>query len=261
MTSLAFKPGDWVVYPAHGVGNITAIEKLCVANTPLEYYVIVWTGKDAWKIMVPVDKANPLGLRSLAPPAVAAAALRTVHKKPKQAKSSWKKKLNECRQKVTSGDLISIAEVVRDLRYKDSERALVESNLLETAIKRLAREIALIEGVSEEDAREQIMIKGGMTNGTPPSSPKPTAPKTRQQPSRKVAEWRPKSSRDILDEIWDQPPISTEEQLVTSPTAASASPRQRVSKPKAYFGGTLMTQDQIPNGDMMKIKDGQWVPR
>ncbi len=116
-----FRPDDFVVYPAHGVGKILSIEEQEVAGFKLELFVIYFE-KDKMTLRVPTNKAVESGLRPLATPEVVAHAMKTLRGKARIKKAMWSRRAQEYEQKINSGDLIAIAEVVRDLHRADDQR-------------------------------------------------------------------------------------------------------------------------------------------
>ena len=152
-----FRPDDYVVYPAHGVGQIVTIETQEIAGTELELFVITFA-KDKMTLRVPTNKATDSGLRSLSPPDVIEKAMTTLKGKAKVKKAMWSRRAQEYEQKINSGDLIAIAEVVRDLHRTDDQReqSYSERQLYEAALERLTREIAAAGGMDETGASAQI---------------------------------------------------------------------------------------------------------
>ena len=152
-----FKPNDFVVYPAHGVGKIVSIEKQEVAGFALELFVISFE-KDKMTLRVPTNKAEEVGMRSLSSPDVVADAMKTLKGKARVKKAMWSRRAQEYEQKIKSGDLIAIAEVVRDLHRGDDQReqSYSERQLYEAALERLTREIAAVSNGSETDAAAEI---------------------------------------------------------------------------------------------------------
>lgn len=153
----AFRPDDFVVYPAHGVGRITAIEEQVIGGMPLELYVIAFE-KDKMTLRVPTARAVETGLRPLAGGDIVAQAMKTLKGKAKVKKAMWSRRAQEYEQKINSGDLIAIAEVVRDLHRQDDQReqSYSERQLYEAALERLTRELAAIQG-DESAAGKQIV--------------------------------------------------------------------------------------------------------
>ena len=152
-----FKPEDFVVYPAHGVGRIVKVEKQEVAGFELELFVIAFE-KDKMTLRVPTNKATEAGLRPLSSPDIVAHAMKTLKGKAKVKKAMWSRRAQEYEQKINSGDLIAIAEVVRDLHRADDQReqSYSERQLYESALDRLTREIAAVNGNDEAAASREI---------------------------------------------------------------------------------------------------------
>ena len=151
-----FRPDDYVVYPAHGVGQIISIEEQEVAGFKLELFVITFE-KDKMTLRVPTHKATEIGMRSLSSPDVIAKAMTTLKGKAKVKRAMWSRRAQEYEQKINSGDLISIAEVVRDLHRTDDQReqSYSERQLYEAALERLTREVAAVSGGDEISAAKQ----------------------------------------------------------------------------------------------------------
>jgi CarD family transcriptional regulator len=152
-----FRANDFVVYPAHGVGKIVTIEEQEVAGMKLELFVISFE-KDKMTLRVPTAKANSVGMRSLSTPDLVDEALKTLKGKAKVKRAMWSRRAQEYEQKINSGDLISIAEVVRDLhRAEDQpEQSYSERQLYEAALERLTREVAAVEKVDETNAAKKV---------------------------------------------------------------------------------------------------------
>jgi CarD family transcriptional regulator len=152
-----FSANDFVVYPAHGVGKIVSIEKQEVAGFELELFVISFE-KDKMTLRVPTHKATEIGMRGLSSPDVVANAMKTLKGKAKVKKAMWSRRAQEYEQKINSGDLIAIAEVVRDLHRADDQReqSYSERQLYEAALERLTREIAAVAGNDEKSAAQEI---------------------------------------------------------------------------------------------------------
>ena len=154
---LEFRPNDYVVYPAHGVGQIISIEEQDVAGFSLELFVISFE-KDKMTLRVPTNKVTESGLRSLSSPDVISQAMKTLKGKAKVKRAMWSRRAQEYEQKINSGDLISIAEVVRDLHRTDDQReqSYSERQLYEAALERLTREVAAVSGSDEIAAAKQV---------------------------------------------------------------------------------------------------------
>ncbi|MBE1296543.1 CarD family transcriptional regulator [Phycobacter azelaicus] len=154
---LEFRPNDYVVYPAHGVGQIISIEEQEVAGFALELFVITFE-KDKMTLRVPTNKAVEVGMRSLSSPDVISQAMKTLKGKAKVKRAMWSRRAQEYEQKINSGDLIAIAEVVRDLHRTDDQReqSYSERQLYEAALERLTREVAAVSDGDEISAAKQV---------------------------------------------------------------------------------------------------------
>lgn len=154
---LEFRPNDYVVYPAHGVGQIISIEEQEVAGYALELFVVSFE-KDKMTLRVPTNKATEIGMRGLSSPDVINQAMKTLKGKAKVKRAMWSRRAQEYEQKINSGDLIAIAEVVRDLHRTDDQReqSYSERQLYEAALERLTREVAAVAGGDEIQAAKQV---------------------------------------------------------------------------------------------------------
>ena len=155
--SLTFGVGQSVVYPAHGVGKITGVEKQTVAGMDLEVYVVAFD-QDKMILRVPTNRAEASGMRALAGSKLVDDALKTLGGKARVKRTMWSRRAQEYEAKINSGDLISIAEVVRDLhRGEDQpEQSYSERQLYESALDRMARELAAVENIDKTDAMEKL---------------------------------------------------------------------------------------------------------
>ncbi len=152
-----FRPNDFVVYPAHGVGQIVSIEEREIAGMQLELFVISFE-KDKMTLRVPTDKATQVGMRSLSSLDIVSKAMATLKGKARVKRAMWSRRAQEYEQKINSGDLLSIAEVVRDLHRADDQReqSYSERQLYEAALERLTREVAAVTGQDEAGAMKQV---------------------------------------------------------------------------------------------------------
>ena len=152
-----FRPNEYVVYPAHGVGQIVSIEEQQVAGISLELFVISFE-KDKMTLRVPTNKAVQIGMRSLSSPDVILKAMTTLKGKAKVKRAMWSRRAQEYEQKINSGDLIAIAEVVRDLHRSDDQReqSYSERQLYEAALERLTREVAAVDHGDEAAATKRV---------------------------------------------------------------------------------------------------------
>ncbi|MFY8039731.1 MAG: CarD family transcriptional regulator [Bosea sp. (in: a-proteobacteria)] len=156
-TRLGFKTGEFVVYPAHGVGQITAIEEQEVAGFKLELFVVSFA-KDKMTLRVPTAKAATVGLRKLADEAVVTKALETLTGRARVKRTMWSRRAQEYEAKINSGDIIAISEVVRDLHRSEAqpEQSYSERQLYEAALDRMVREIAAVDNVTDTEALKKI---------------------------------------------------------------------------------------------------------
>jgi len=158
-TRNGFKTGEFIVYPAHGVGQISAIEEQEVAGHKLELFVIDFQ-KDKMRLKVPVAKAASIGMRKLSETDYVDRALKVVQGRARVKRTMWSRRAQEYDAKINSGDLISISEVVRDLYRAENqpEQSYSERQLYEAALDRMAREIAAVNRVSETEAVHLIEV-------------------------------------------------------------------------------------------------------
>ena len=152
-----FRPNEYVVYPAHGVGQIVSVEEQEIAGLTLELFVISFE-KDKMTLRVPTNKAIQIGMRSLSSPDVVMKAMTTLKGKAKVKRAMWSRRAQEYEQKINSGDLIAIAEVVRDLHRNDDQReqSYSERQLYEAALERLTREVAAVYDGDEAAATKKV---------------------------------------------------------------------------------------------------------
>jgi CarD family transcriptional regulator len=152
-----FRANEFVVYPTHGVGKIVSIEKSEIAGVRLELFVISFE-KDKMTLRVPTTKVARNGMRTLSSPDVVTKALEILKGRARVKRAMWSRRATEYEAKINSGDLISIAEVVRDLFRADSqpEQSYSERQLFEAAFDRLTREVAAVEKIDENAAAKRV---------------------------------------------------------------------------------------------------------
>jgi CarD family transcriptional regulator len=152
-----FKANEFVVYPAHGVGQILAIEEQEIAGAKLELFVINFI-KDKMTLRVPTAKVANVGMRKLSDPALVKRALDTLKGRARVKRTMWSRRAQEYEAKINSGDIVAIAEVVRDLYRSESqpEQSYSERQLYEAALDRLSREIAVVQHSTETEAVKEI---------------------------------------------------------------------------------------------------------
>jgi CarD family transcriptional regulator len=156
-TRHGFKTNEWIVYPSHGVGRIVAIEEQEIAGMALELFVITFD-KDKMTLRVPTGKSQSVGMRKLADDGIVKRAMETLKGRARIKRTMWSRRAQEFEAKINSGDLVSIAEVVRDLFRADNqpEQSYSERQLYEAALDRMTREIAACEKTDERGASQRI---------------------------------------------------------------------------------------------------------
>jgi CarD family transcriptional regulator len=152
-----FRTNEFIVYPAHGVGQIVAIEEQEVAGARLELFVINFV-KDKMTLRVPTSKVTSVGMRKLAESGIIKRALDTLKGRARIKRTMWSRRAQEYEAKINSGDIVSIAEVVRDLYRSESqpEQSYSERQLYELAVDRLSREVAAVQRITETEAVKEI---------------------------------------------------------------------------------------------------------
>jgi len=152
-----FKANEFVVYPAHGVGKIVAIEEQEIAGMALELFVINFE-KEKLTLRVPTGKLETVGMRKLSEEPAVKKAMEILKGRARVKRTMWSRRAQEYVAKINSGDLISIAEVVRDLYRSEAqpEQSYSERQLYEDALDRMAREIAAVEKLDERGAVQRI---------------------------------------------------------------------------------------------------------
>jgi CarD family transcriptional regulator len=156
-TKQGFKTGEHIVYPSHGVGRIVSIDEQEVAGFKLELFVIAFA-KDKMTLRVPTTKIASVGMRKLSEPAIVARSLDTLKGRARIKRTMWSRRAQEYEAKINSGDLIAIAEVVRDLYRSDAqpEQSYSERQLYEAALDRMARELAAVDDLTDAEAVKLI---------------------------------------------------------------------------------------------------------
>lgn len=157
-TKIAFNSGDFVVYPAHGVGKVADISTQKIGGTDLELIVVNFD-KDKMTLRVPLCKAESVGLRKISEMSTMNEAVNVLKGKAKVKKIMWSRRAQEYENKINSGSPIAIAEVVRDLYRREnlSEQSYSERQIYEQALDRLANEYAICENISSGDAMKKLL--------------------------------------------------------------------------------------------------------
>jgi CarD family transcriptional regulator len=154
---LKFKTNEFVVYPAHGVGKIVDIEEQEIAGMKLELYVIDFE-KERMRLRVPTGKSETVGMRKLSDKPRIEDALKVLRGRARVKRTMWSRRAQEYEAKINSGDIIAVAEVVRDLfrSERQPEQSYSERQLYEAALDRLAREVAAVRKVTDAMAVTEI---------------------------------------------------------------------------------------------------------
>ena len=157
-SGIAFNSGDFVVYPAHGVGKVSDISKQKIAGSELELIVVNFD-KDKMTLRIPMAKADTVGLRKISEASTMDDAVNVLKGKAKVKKMMWSRRAQEYENKINSGNPIAIAEVVRDLYRQDNlaEQSYSERQIYEQALGRLAYEYAVCLYISSDEATQKLI--------------------------------------------------------------------------------------------------------
>jgi CarD family transcriptional regulator len=154
---LGFKTGEFIIYPAHGLGKIVAIEEQEIAGFKLELFVVSFL-KEKMTLRVPVAKVAQVGMRKLSDAATIQKALDVLTGRARIKRTMWSRRAQEYEAKINSGDIIAVAEVVRDLYRSEAqpEQSYSERQLYEAALDRLMSEISAVEDITDTEALKKI---------------------------------------------------------------------------------------------------------
>lgn len=154
-----FGAGDYVVYPAHGVGQIDGIETTTIGGMKVSLYAITFE-KDRMRLKIPVIKAKTSGLRKLSSANRLKDAMKTLQGRARIRRTMWSRRAQEYELKINSGDPVAIAEVLRDLKRStdDTEQSYSERQIYQSALQRLAREVAAVQSITEIQAAEKLEV-------------------------------------------------------------------------------------------------------
>ena len=157
-SKIAFNSGEFVVYPAHGVGKVADISTQKIGGAELELIVVNFD-KDKMTLRVPLSKAESVGLRKISETPVMDEALGVLKGKAKVRKIMWSRRAQEYENKINSGSPVAIAEVVRDLYRREnlSEQSYSERQIYEQALDRLANEYAICNNIRAGDATKKLL--------------------------------------------------------------------------------------------------------
>lgn len=154
-----FNVGDKIVYPMHGAGTIDAIEEKDILGEKQNYYIIKMPGEV--KVMVPISKASDIGVRSIIDKAEAGKVLEVLEANETEMSNNWNKRYKENMEKMKSGSIYEVADVVRNLSYKQKEKGLStgEKKMLNNAKQILVSELVLAEHASENEVENLVENK------------------------------------------------------------------------------------------------------
>ena len=153
-----FKPGQHIVYPAHGVGQVTSIEQEVIAGFDIEVFVVLFE-QDKMTLRVPTMKAANSGMRALSNENILKDAFTTLKGRARIKRTMWSRRAQEYEAKINSGDLILVSEVVRDLHRGETQpdQSYSERQLYESALDRMVREVAAINKIDRGIALDEVL--------------------------------------------------------------------------------------------------------
>ena len=154
-----FNVGDNIVYPMHGAGTIHAIEKKNILNEEQDYYIISMPGEV--KVMVPTDKAEEIGVRSIIDKNDVSKVLNILEENETEMSDNWNKRYRDNMDKMKSGNIYEVADVVRNLSFKQKEKGLStgEKKMLNNAKQILVSELVLVESVPQSEIEKIVENK------------------------------------------------------------------------------------------------------
>ena len=154
-----FNVGDKIVYPMHGAGTIDAIEEKNILGEKQNYYIIKMPGEV--KVMVPTDKAEEVGVRNVIGKDEAAKVMSVLGQNETEMSQNWNKRYRDNMDKMKSGDIYEVADVVRNLSFKQKEKGLStgEKKMLNNAKQILVSELVLAEHASQEEVEQLVENK------------------------------------------------------------------------------------------------------
>ncbi len=157
-SKIVFNSGDFVVYPAHGVGKVADITKQKIAGSELELIVVNFD-KDKMTLRIPMAKAETTGLRRISASDTMDEALGVLKGKARVKKVMWSRRAQEYENKINSGNPVAVAEVIRDLYRSENlaEQSYSERQIYEQALDRLANEYAVCQNISSADATKKLL--------------------------------------------------------------------------------------------------------
>lgn len=152
-----FKVGDKVVYPMHGAGIIQAIEEREVLGEKQSYYIMKLPIGDM-QVMIPVKSSEQVGLRPVIRPEEVENVVRVLKSGSTKMSANWNRRYRANLEKIKSGNIYEVAEVVRNLWLREKEKGLStgERKMLDSARQILISELVLAQGIEEKDANEML---------------------------------------------------------------------------------------------------------
>ncbi|MGY9000030.1 MAG: CarD family transcriptional regulator [Rhodospirillales bacterium] len=154
---ISYKVDDFVVYPTHGVGQVTGLEKATIAGHDLDL-VVVSFNNDRMTLRVPINKIETSGLRKVSSRQIMDTAVMTLKGRARIKRTMWSRRAQEYEAKINSGDPVLLAEVVRDLHRNvgQPDQSFSERQIYESALDRLAGEFAAVESIDKGNATEKL---------------------------------------------------------------------------------------------------------
>ena len=156
---MMFSVGDKIVYPMHGAGIIEAIEEKTVCNERQSYYIIKMPGEV--KVMVPTAKAEEIGVRNIIDSETAGKVINILEQESTEMSVKWNKRYRDNVEKMKSGDIYEVADIVRNLSFKQKDKGLstTEKKMLLNAKQILVSELVLAESKGKEEIEELVESK------------------------------------------------------------------------------------------------------
>ena len=154
-----FNVGDKIVYPMHGAGVIDAIEEKDILGEKQAYYILKMPGEV--KVMVPTAKAEEIGVRSIIDKSSAEKVFRVLESDETEMSMNWNKRYRDNMDKMKSGDIYKVADVVRNLSFKQKEKGLStgEKKMLNNAKQILVSELVLTEHATQDEIEQMVDSK------------------------------------------------------------------------------------------------------
>lgn len=154
-----FKVGDKIVYPMHGAGVIETIEERSILDEKQSYYIIKMPGEV--KVMVPTAKAEEIGVRNIIDKETAGKVINVLEQDSTEMSMKWNKRYRDNVEKMKSGDIFEVADIVRNLSFKQKDKGLstTEKKMLLNAKQILVSELVLAESVEKEQMEELVENK------------------------------------------------------------------------------------------------------